>query len=75
MVELFMIQQKVLTAKLHKKRDSTKSYADVLLKNEFNVLMTRGVHGLYIHAVDPELQKALESFRKKYNVHRWKRNI
>ena len=42
------------------KRNSTKSYAEKLLKNEFNVLMTRGVHGLYIHAIDPELQKALE---------------
>lgn len=47
-------------SKATQKRDSTKSYANVLLKNEFNVLMTRGVHGLYIHAVDPELQKALE---------------
>ncbi len=47
-------------SKATQKRDSTKSYADMLLKNEFNVLMTRGVHGLYIHAVDPELQKALE---------------
>lgn len=50
--------------KATQKRDSTKSYADMLLKNEFNVLMTRGVHGLYIHAVDPELQKALEEAEK-----------
>lgn len=47
-------------SKATQKRDSTESYADELLKNEFNVLMTRGVHGLYIHAVDPELQAALE---------------
>lgn len=46
------------------KRGSVKSYADELLKNEFNVLLTRGVHGLYIHAVDPELQKALEEAGK-----------
>lgn len=46
------------------KRDSNKSYADELLKNEFNVLLTRGVHGLYIHAVDPVLQKALENAAK-----------
>lgn len=46
------------------KRDSTESYADELLKNEFNVLMTRGVHGLYIHAVDPKLQKAFEDAAK-----------
>lgn len=51
-------------SKATQKRDSTKSYADTLLKNEFNVLMTRGVHGLYIHAVDPELQKALEEASK-----------
>lgn len=47
-------------SKATQKRNSTKSYADELLKNEFNVLMTRGVHGLYIHAVDPTLQAALE---------------
>ncbi|QDD70402.1 ATP-dependent exonuclease [Lactobacillus amylovorus] len=47
-------------SKATQKRNSTESYADELLKNEFNVLMTRGVHGLYIHAVDPELQAALE---------------
>ncbi|MGN1284339.1 MAG: DNA/RNA helicase domain-containing protein, partial [Candidatus Limosilactobacillus intestinavium] len=52
-------------SKATQKRNSTKSYAQELLKNEFNVLMTRGVHGLYIHAVDPELQKALEDAAKK----------
>ncbi|HIW70611.1 MAG TPA: DUF2075 domain-containing protein, partial [Candidatus Limosilactobacillus merdipullorum] len=31
-----------------------------LIKNEFNVLMTRGVHGLYLHAIDPALQRALK---------------
>jgi len=30
-----------------------------LLRNELNVLLTRGVHGLFIYAVDPELQQAL----------------
>lgn len=34
-------------------------YADILLKNELNVLLTRGVNGLYIYAVDEELQEAL----------------
>lgn len=32
---------------------------DELLANELNVLMTRGVHGLYIYAVDDELRAAL----------------
>lgn len=36
------------------------NFADKLLPNELNVLLTRGVHGLYLHAVDPALQKALE---------------
>ncbi|MGC0297896.1 DUF2075 domain-containing protein [Streptococcus sp. CL6.22] len=31
-----------------------------LLKNELNVLLTRGVNGLYIYAVDEELQAALK---------------
>lgn len=30
-----------------------------LLQNELNVLLTRGVHGLYLYAVDSELQEAL----------------
>lgn len=51
-------------SKATQKRDSSKSYAQELLKNEFNVLLTRGVHGLYIHAVDPALQKALEDAAK-----------
>lgn len=37
-----------------------KSFADELLRNELNVLLTRGVNGLYIYAVDEELQKALK---------------
>lgn len=35
------------------------SVANELLQNELNVLMTRGVHGLYIYAVDPALRAAL----------------
>ncbi|WP_427814822.1 DUF2075 domain-containing protein (plasmid) [Enterococcus sp. 22-H-5-01] len=34
--------------------------SDFLLKNELNVLMTRGVNGLYIYAVDEELRKILK---------------
>ena len=30
-----------------------------LLRNEMNVLLTRGVNGLYIYAVDPQLREAL----------------
>lgn len=43
-----------------KLKDQTKQYfSDMLLRNELNVLLTRGVNGLYIYAVDDELQKAL----------------
>ncbi|WP_461226179.1 DUF2075 domain-containing protein [Lacticaseibacillus suihuaensis] len=35
------------------------SVAKELIQNEVNVLMTRGVHGLYIYAVDPALRQAL----------------
>ena len=31
-----------------------------LLRNELNVLLTRGVNGLYIYAVDEELREALK---------------
>ncbi|WP_283583590.1 DUF2075 domain-containing protein [Limosilactobacillus difficilis] len=47
---------------------SKQKFSTELIKNEFNVLMTRGVHGLYLHAVDPALQKALkEAVNKKQN--------
>ncbi len=32
----------------------------MLLKNELNVLLTRGVNGLYIYAVDDRLREALK---------------
>lgn len=44
-----------------------KKFGEKLLKNELNVLLTRGVHGLYIHAVDDELQKALKNAFKRRN--------
>ena len=34
-------------------------FGERLLKNELNVLLTRGVKGLYIYAVDPALQEEL----------------
>lgn len=39
---------------------SKQKFSEKLIKNEFNVLMTRGVHGLYLHAIDPALQRALK---------------
>ncbi|WP_143462648.1 DUF2075 domain-containing protein [Levilactobacillus enshiensis] len=41
--------------------DGTKQHVDdELLPNELNVLLTRGVNGLYIYAVDDELRAALQ---------------
>ena len=41
-------------------KNGSKEYlAEFLLKNELNVLLTRGIHGLYLYAVDAELQEAL----------------
>lgn len=37
------------------------NYGEILLRNELNVLLTRGVNGLYIYAVDEELQQALKN--------------
>ncbi|RXT58588.1 DUF2075 domain-containing protein [Lacticaseibacillus chiayiensis] len=39
--------------------NSKVSVANELIENELNVLLTRGVHGLYIYAVDPGLRRAL----------------
>lgn len=41
------------------KDGSKKKFGDILIKNEVNVLMTRGVKGLYIYGCDPELRKVL----------------
>lgn len=43
-----------------KKRDG-KDFSEFHLRNELNVLIKRGVHGLYIYAVDDELRKKLLS--------------
>ncbi|UBV40165.1 DUF2075 domain-containing protein [Staphylococcus xylosus] len=41
--------------------DGSKQYfSEMLLKNELNVLLTRGVNGLYIYAVDEQLREALK---------------
>ena len=40
-------------------------FGETLLKNELNVLLTRGVNGLYLFAVDKELQKALKEAIEK----------
>lgn len=41
------------------KDGSKQSFAEELLKNQLNVLLTRGVHGLHIYAVDRELREVL----------------
>lgn len=43
------------------KDGSKQSFAEELLRNQLNVLLTRGVHGLYIYAVDDELRDALSA--------------
>ncbi|WP_053072657.1 DNA/RNA helicase domain-containing protein [Lactiplantibacillus herbarum] len=39
-----------------------------LLRNELNILLTRGVHGLFIYAVDPDLQQALINVAGKDHI-------
>lgn len=47
---------------------SKQKFAEEFLKNELNVLLTRGVNGLYLFAVDSALQaKLLEAQKNKYN--------
>ena len=41
------------------KREGQIDYSKINLRNELNVLLKRGVHGLYLFAVDPSLQEAL----------------
>ena len=48
------------------KRNGSISYAQSNLRNELNVLLKRGVHGLYLFAVDPELQAALKEVQPSH---------
>lgn len=41
------------------------SVAEDLIRNQLNVLLTRGVHGLYVYAVDSQLQEALISATRR----------
>lgn len=47
------------------KKRNGKDHAVEHLKNELNVLIKRGVHGLFLYAVDSELQKALLDAQNK----------
>lgn len=47
-----------------KVNNEMRDVSNSLLNNELNVLLTRGVNGLYIYAVDPELQEALIKAQK-----------
>lgn len=42
-----------------------KKFGKLLIRNEVNVLMTRGIDGLYIYACDEELRKALKEAKEK----------
>ena len=55
-------------AKQHRGTDHGKiDVSDFLLKNELNVLLTRGVNGLYLYAVDEQLQNKLLEVQAKRN--------
>ena len=46
---------------------SKQHFSQMLLKNELNILLTRGVNGLYIYAVDEQLREALKKASKGDN--------
>ena len=56
---------RALSKRAVSKRNGSISYAQSNLRNELNVLLKRGVHGLYLFAVDPELQAALKEAASK----------
>ena len=43
---------------------SKEYYSDMLLRNELNVLLTRGVNGLYIYVRDDQLREALKKLHE-----------
>ena len=48
------------STKATQKREKKYDYSVENLRSELNVLLKRGVHGLYLFAVDPKLQEALQ---------------
>lgn len=48
------------STKATQKREQKYDYSVENLRSELNVLLKRGVHGLYLFAVDPKLQEALQ---------------
>lgn len=65
--KLFFDKSASFNSKVTQRRTYKDKKIDVstdLLKNELNVLLTRGVNGLYIYAVDEELQKQLLKAQK-----------
>lgn len=58
-------KNKKATQKRSLKNGQAEFFSDDLLKNELNVLLTRGVNGLYIYAVDDQLRKALLEARQR----------
>ena len=40
---------------------TSRQFAELLLRNEINVLLTRGVNGIYIYAQDEALRAALKA--------------
>lgn len=76
MVKLFFCPENSRNDKATNKRHSkdlssnkkiTLDYSIDNLKNEINVLLKRGVNGLYVFAVDTELEKALLEAQRKRN--------
>nr|WP_274518420.1 DNA/RNA helicase domain-containing protein [Bifidobacterium pseudocatenulatum] len=61
----FKRKRQVVIKRAVSKRNGSISYAQSNLRNELNVLLKRGVHGLYLFAVDPELQAALKEAASK----------
>ena len=53
-------QNKKSTQRRTLKNGEKEDFSDILLRNELNVLLTRGVNGLYIYAVDKELRDELK---------------
>lgn len=49
------------------KRDGRNDYAQENLRNQLNVLLKRGVHGLYLFALDPALEEALRQAALPHN--------
>ena len=54
---------------MKKDKDYYEGIADTIIRNTYRVLLTRGIKGCYVYAVDPKLQDHLKKIASNHFIH------